>query len=67
LVSSKSERPCPIQHAVDEFAASARLSSLAGERLKHAHSAGTDTTFDRSPAIGRIYRFSFSFGLRSAD
>jgi hypothetical protein len=61
----QSQDPGPIQHAGGEFAASNRLSPLAGERLKHAHDAGTETTFDRSPAIGRIYRFGFSFGLRS--
>jgi hypothetical protein len=63
----QSQDPGPIQHAVDEFAASNRLSPLAGERLKRAHHAATETIFDRSPSIGRIYRFSFSFGLRSAD
>jgi hypothetical protein len=63
----QSQDPGPIQHPVDEFAASNRLSPLAGERSKHARDAATETTLDRSPALGRICRFSFSFRLRSAD
>jgi hypothetical protein len=63
----QSQDPGPIQHAVDEFAASNRLPPLAGDRSTHAHSAATETTVDRSPAIGRICLFSFNFGLRSAD
>jgi hypothetical protein len=58
----QSQDPGPIQHAVDEFAASNRLSPLAGERSKREHDAGTETTLDRSPAIGRIYRFSLASG-----